>query len=110
MSHEPIPLHNNKPFLVRDKEIDMSDEEFDREKKDNNHRLVKDTRGKIFQLAGITGEFFRLQKNNEEYPIVLRAKERHDGDFDLLNIVSKISKIEANENDTSDDSDDAISA
>ncbi len=102
MNKKPIPPYNDKPFLVRAKLMDMSNTEFDKKKMDNNHLLIKDTRGNIFKLASVAGEFFKSKKRNEEFPIIMHVQERQDGDFDYLNIVSQIHNIHTKSDDNSD--------
>ena len=93
MNEKPVPLHDDESFLIRLKEIDMSEEDYEKEKLEQNHKLVKDARGKIFQLAWLRGEYLRSKNGNKEYPIVARVQERQDGDFDLLNIVREPVKL-----------------
>jgi len=89
MEELQMPKHDDKPFYVRLKQIDMSNEDYEKEKLDSNHMFIRDTRGRIFRLAHIRGEFLRTQQGNKEYPIIARVQEREDGNFDLLSIVSE---------------------
>lgn len=93
MNKEPVPLHDDKPFLIRLKEVDMSDEDFKKEMSNNNHMLIRDTRGRIFKLAWLRGEFLRTDIGNKEFPIIARVRERLDGNFELLNIVSEPAEL-----------------
>lgn len=93
MDKEPVPLHNDKPFYVRAKQVDISNGELEREKRDSNHLLVKDTRGRIFRLADIEGEFLRSTEGKREFPVLLRVQGKQDGDYEVLNIVSDVAEL-----------------
>ena len=89
MTKEPVTLHDETPFHARLKQIHISDEDYEKEKADNNHRLIKDTRGRMFEVAWARGLYLHSKKGNEQYPIVARLREKNNGDFEILNIISE---------------------
>lgn len=81
------------PFYVRAKEVLMSKGEYKKSKLDDDHLLIKDVRGQVFRLAGVSGEFMRDPKNNKEYPILMLVKENEKGDFDIVGVINETAEL-----------------